>query len=220
FLPCYRWNYRIYSNPYYSNLKNKRNMINISAHQLETELKGKAVKIECDENLSCKQYDSYLQAISEIISELEELNGVKNLLTSNKIWELFLANYLGHQVNSHQGGDNGSYDASVNEKIFEYKIINFYRYPSWCFEDLSDNVFKRLESMDAIVVARVNKRRFNVWECYALNPKRTVALLKRKLEQKKYEYALKNKRLNRHNIHLSKKELEDNNLIINKNVLF
>ena len=48
---------------------------------------------------------------------------VKNILTSNKIWEVITSVHLNHNVNSEQGGRKGSHDAyDKTGNQYEYKI--------------------------------------------------------------------------------------------------
>ena len=75
--------------------------------------------------------------IYNIIQELEYITRTKNLLTSNKFWELLVALNLNHTVNSEQGGREGAHDATDKfGNTYEYKVSKNY---SWNFQDISQN---------------------------------------------------------------------------------
>ncbi len=149
-------------------LSNNRAMINISPRQLETFLHVE--KIPCHPGDTGK-YADFIFGIKEAISQLENITGTYNLLTSNKIWELVLAMELGHKINSHKGGINGEYDAFLYNNLYEYKISSGNN--SWTFEDLSEKVFDRLNRMHRIVVAKIDKCNFSVIQYYFLDPHKT-----------------------------------------------
>ena len=114
---------------------NSRKMINVSPKQIYENLGYQKKYITSGSN---QKYKIYLDEIFNITKELEHLTGVKNSLTSNKFWEIFIANHLGHQVNSEQGGRRGAHDA-YNDKgeSFEYKVSKNH---SWNFQDISEDV--------------------------------------------------------------------------------
>ena len=156
---------------------NKRKMINLSAKQLSER-----------ENLLWKQVEKnsfesgpYKKELNEIFTfaeSLERLTNVKNLLTSNKIWEQIVAIELDHNINSEQGGRAGAHDAfDQNNNEFEYKV---YSGNSWGFQDISDEVLRKYEQIDAFILATVDKKKITVNKIFKVKPKLAIPILRRK----------------------------------------
>ena len=99
-----------YLSIYTKNIKNNRKMINVSPGQLKERLKINKTNTKINNDKSGK-YLKHLNMIFNFSKKLERLTGVKNLLTSNKIWEQIVAIKLNHNINSEQGGRAGSHDA-------------------------------------------------------------------------------------------------------------
>jgi len=162
-------------------IKNKRKMVNISRSQLES-LGFKPIKISSI-NKTGPYYKELLE-IFETIKQMEKESGTQGLLTSNKIFELLTAAELGHNVNSEQGGREGCHDAFDKEgRKFEYKIS---KNLSWNFQDISDNVLnKYVKNDDMIYLAIKDPLGLEILKIYSATPKAVVALLKKKLKEKK-----------------------------------
>lgn len=159
--------------------KNHRKMWNVSCSQIEKKLKLK--KIEIAQQTS-GPYQKELNTIFLAIQEIERITGIKNLLTSNKIWELLVAIELNHNVNSEQGGRAGAHDAYDEQgNNYEYKVAKNH---SWQFQDISDNVLKKYLSEKEIILAVVDKTNLQVLKKYSVSTQKTVALLKQKLATK------------------------------------
>ena len=133
---------------------------------------------------------------------MEELTGIKNLLTSNKFWEYLVAIELNHKVNSEQGGRAGAHDAYDNEgKSYEYKVS---KTTSWNFQDISENVLKKYYEDEAIILAIVDKKNLRVTSIYSALPQNVVPRLEEKLAEKKLRLG----NLRRLQVSLSKGDLE------------
>ena len=127
-------------------------MINVSPKQICNYLGYEKKYIN---NKTNQKYKNYLNEIFNITKELEFLTGVKNSLTSNKFWEIFIANHLGHKVNSEQGGRRGPHDAYNDRgESFEYKVSKNH---SWNFQDISEDVLNKYYDDKAIILAVVDK---------------------------------------------------------------
>lgn len=189
---------------------NQRKMVNISALQLERNCK--ADKIYPTNDCSNGHYSAYIKRIFECINYLEKMTKTTNLLTSNKLWELFLANKLGHRINSKQGGTGGKHDAEdFNNRKFEYKISQT---TSWVFEDISDAVIDNMRLLDGIYVATVDKRYFTARRIFLLDTKKTMDFLARKRDAMINKKKKENKPIKRLNVTLSFPEAMRENLII------
>ena len=210
FPPRFDWYYEIsgseigdYLKVETKKLSNNRKMINVSPNQIESKLgyqKQQAKKINNG------KYEDYLKEIFDITFQLEQLTGVKNSLTSNKFWEIFVGNHLEHQVNSEQGGRRGSHDA-YNDKgeSFEYKVSKNY---SWNFQDVSEQVLEKYYDDKAIILAIVDKENFKIKHLYSATPENTVPVIKKKLEDKIHRYSTQKKTIRRLQISLSKGDLQ------------
>lgn len=189
---------------------NQRKMVNISALQLERNCN--ADKIYPTNDCSNGHYSAYIKRIFECINYLEKMTNTTNLLTSNKLWELFLANKLGHRINSKQGGTGGKHDAEdFNNRKFEYKISQT---TSWVFEDISDAVIDNMRLLDGIYVATVDKRYFTARRIFLLDTKKTMDFLAKKRDAMINKKKKENKPIKRLNVTLSFPEAMRENLII------
>ena len=189
---------------------NQRKMVNISALQLEKNCEVN--KIYPTNDCSNGHYSVYIKRIFECINYLEKMTYTTNLLTSNKLWELFLANKLGHRINSKQGGIGGKHDAEdFNNRKFEYKISQT---KSWVFEDVSDAVIDNMRLLDGIYVATVNKRYFTTRGIFLLDTKKTMDFITRKRDAMIKKKKKENKPIKRLNVTISFPEAMREELII------
>lgn len=160
---------------------NKRRMINFSPLQLERDLKVSKTNIQ-RMNTEGKYY-SWLVKLNEISVKIEKLTGIKQILTSNKIWELLVSLKLeGHQVLSEQLG----HDAKDREgNFYEYKVSKNF---SWNFQDISEVVLKKYESDKKIILAVVNKEQMEVIQIFEADSQTVIERLKQKLDEKRQRY--------------------------------
>lgn len=178
---------------------NQRQMVNISALQLERNLG--AVRIYPTIDCRNRRYSGYIKSIFEQINLLERITKTTNLLTSNKLWELFLANKLGHKIISKQGGIGGTHDAEdCDNRKFEYKISQS---STWTFEDLSDSVITNMQLLDGIYVATINKIQFEIVSIYLLDTKKTTDYIARKRNAMINKKMKDNKPIKRLNVSVS-----------------
>lgn len=162
-------------------IKNTRKMINVSSKQLYEREGYNWVKTN-DNAFKNGKYYSEIKEIFLFAKSLEKLTKVKNLLTSNKIWEQIVAVELNHNINSEQGGRAGAHDAFDefgNE--FEYKV---YSGNSWGFQDISDDVLKKYYSIKGFILATVDKKKIEVKKIFKVNPNLAVPLLKAKRDER------------------------------------
>lgn len=154
---------------------NKRKMLNVSPRQIEKELNIQ--KTIFKPRLSGR-YDKWLGRILKITKEIEQIAEVKDILTSNKFWELLVGIKLGHTVLSEQA----AHDA-VDSKgsYYEYKVSQTF---SWSFQDISPNVLNKYLKDKAIILAVVDKQKFKVAKIYRAAPSAVVARLREKLNEK------------------------------------
>ena len=159
-------------------ITNARKMINISKNDIENKMNIYKSYVNNHEG----KYKKYLSKIFSIIIYLESITDTKNLLTSNKFWELLVALKLNHKINSEQGGREGAHDASDEYgNTYEYKVSKTH---SWNFQDISDNVLNKYYSDKAIILAVVDKENMGVLSIYSANPKNVVPRLREKLNEK------------------------------------
>jgi hypothetical protein len=129
-------------------IKNTRKMINVSPNQLENRLGVSKIFTKTVLN---GRYTKDLNKIYSVIKSIEDESGVSNILTSNKIWEVLTSVHLNHNVNSEQGGREGAHDAfDINFNQYEYKIS---KSTSWNFQDISENVLRKYESLEHFILA-------------------------------------------------------------------
>ena len=192
-----------YLKKYTKDIKNNRKMINISKNQIKERLNLKPIKVN-KSHLS--KYDKYLKKIFKLTSELEKITNVKNSLTSNKFWEIFIAFILDHQVNSEQGGRAGAHDAYDSlGRTYEYKVS---KSNSWNFQDISDNVLEKYYEDYQIILSKVDKKNFKVIAIYKAFPEDTVPLLRNKLNEKKEKFNKEGKKINRLQVSLCMSDLK------------
>ena len=185
-------------------IKNNRKMINISENQIKRFLVN-SEKIFVKNN-NVQKYQMYLKEIFDITKALEMLTGVKNSLTSNKFWEIFIAYKLGHKVNSEQGGRKGAHDAYDEfGNSYEYKVSKSF---SWNFQDISNEVLDKYYNDAAIILAVVDKENFLVKAIFSVKPQIAVPFIKEKLKTKMNKLKIQNKEIRRKQISLSKGDLK------------
>lgn len=184
-------------------IKNKRKMINISATQIQKFELGRITEYN---KISSGIYAWDLKKIFDISSKIEGILNMKNVLTSNKFWEVIVSIPLQHSVNSEQGGREGAYDAYDNQgNTFEYKVS---KNASWNFQDISPNVLEKYVNRKSIVLAVVDKPNLSVREVYMAEPNSVVARLKVKLIEKERRFKSQGKQLRRLQVSLSKGDLK------------
>jgi len=184
-------------------IMNKRKMINVSRNNLESLMNEYIRKIKNKKN---GKYSQWLDKIYSIETKLEECVNVKNLLTSNKIWEVLIAVELNHNVNSEQGGRLGAHDAFDEfGNFYEYKVS---KTNSWNFQDISDNVLNKYIHDSAIILAVVDKINIKVVAIYSANPNKVVKRLKEKLAMKIEKFRNEEKALRRLQVTLTKGDLD------------
>lgn len=181
---------------------NKRKMINVSAKQLYERESLTWQKVD-QNSFANGLYRKELNEIFTFAKSLESLTKVKNLLTSNKIWEQIVAIELNHNINSEQGGRAGAHDAfdrSGNE--FEYKV---YAGSTWGFQDISDEVLNKYEKINGFILASVDKKTIKVKNIFKVDPKLAVPILRNKRDLK---IKKSNKQLRRLQESLNMKDLK------------
>jgi hypothetical protein len=179
---------------------NKRKMINVSPRQIEEELNIKRIYFKPSRS---GKYDKWLKRILETTRKIEQTTRVKDILTSNKCWELLIAIRLGHKVLSEQL----AHDA-MDEKgnCYEYKVS---KSTSWNFQDISDNVLNKYLEDEAIILAVVDKQKFEIIKIYWVNPRLVVQRLKEKLNEKRKKFTKEGKELRRLQVSLSLSDLRN-----------
>lgn len=191
---------------------NKRKMINISISQLENDCGSKRIFVN---SYSAKgEYSDYIVKIFKCIECLEKMTKTENLLTSNKLWELFLANKLDHKINSKQGGSGGKHDAQDSElRKYEYKIS---QKTSWTFEDMSDYVIENMRFLDGIYLSQIDKRKFEIKKILLLDTNKTMDLIKQKRDDIIAEKEKNNEKVRRLNVSVSFGEVDSKGLLIKR----
>lgn len=191
-------------------IKNSRKMINISQNQIleffsdSTKVKKKTIQRDKSQMFNGK-YCSALEKIFTSVNELENSLGLKNLLTSSKLWELVVAEKLGHFVNSEQGGRAGAHDAhDENGSWYEYKVDQSI---GWSFQDISDSVLAKYSNLEAFILAVVDKPNFTVTEIYKVKAKPLISIIKQKRNEKEISYRSKGKEIRRNQVTVGKREL-------------
>lgn len=168
-----------YLNEKVKKIKNTRKMINVSSNQIEKNLNIHKTTLS-GENVS-GLYFKDLEEIYNVIKEIQQITNVKNILTSNKIWEVITSVHLNHNVNSEQGGRKGSHDA-FDEKLnqFEYKIS---KTKSWNFQDISENVLNKYNKIKFFVLAVKDPVNISIKRIFLVN-KKLVKRIREKLYSK------------------------------------
>lgn len=162
------------------NIKNTRKMINVSSNQIEKFMNIKKIH---NKNISKGTYKKELDQIYQIISDIEKISNVKNILTSNKIWEVLTAVHLNHNVNSEQGGRIGAHDAfDEDNNQYEYKIS---KSSNWNFQDISENVLTKYNSIKSFVLCLKDTKNIKILKIYLVKKNELIKKIKEKLEAKK-----------------------------------
>ena len=153
-------------------ITNTRAMINISSHQIEKDMQAyPAVIPPCS-------FSNELKEVFETANVVENLTGIPDILTSNKLWELLVGMKLHHKINPEQN----RHDARDQDgQTYEYKV---YTKPSWSFQDISNKVLDGYLNDKAIILAVVDKSNFDVTSIYSCNPNAIVDILKTKLQRR------------------------------------
>lgn len=211
------WYYKVdgkviarYISNWSQNSGNARKMINISVSQLESDCNAEKICANSDHIKG--RYSNYIIKIFDCIAYLEKMTKTTNLLTSNKLWELFLANGLNHKINSKQGGSGGKHDAqdSQNRK-YEYKISQS---TLWTFEDMSDDVIANTRLLDGIYLSQIDKRKFEIKKVLLLDTNKTMDFIKKKRDIMIAEKKKNNILIRRLNVAISLNEVKKEGLII------
>jgi hypothetical protein len=192
-------------------ITNKRKMINVGQKQImDFFVNAPHIrKIQIPRNTSQMfngKYNPELENIFLSVKGLEDSLGLKNLLTSSKLWELVVAERLGHSVNSEQGGRAGAHDAYDSKgRPYEYKVDQSI---GWSFQDISDAVLDKYLSVEAFILAVVDKPNFQVKEIYRAETKPLITILRAKRDAKANDYKIKGKEVRRDQVTVGKRELD------------
>lgn len=203
--PIFQWYYEVPGNLVNDYLLDKtrfihniRKMINVSPKQIEEILGIHKTVCEIKTN---GQYTQFLRDIFQTANDIEQILGIKGVLTSNKLWEILIGIELGHRVLS----DQKQYDAIDNDNnYYEYKVSKSF---SFSFEDISENVLNKFKNVKKIILAVVNKERLRITAMYEAEPQVVVQRLKLKLEEKQKRYEIQGKEIRRLQVSLSKNDL-------------
>lgn len=192
-------------------IRNSRKMINISQKQItdffSREHHVRKITVARDpKQMFNGKYSKELEDVFVSVKQLEDSLGLKNLLTSSKLWELVVAQELGHFVNSEQGGRAGAHDAyDVNGSWYEYKVDKSI---GWSFQDISDAVLEKYEEVEAFILAVVDKPNFIVKHVYRVEPQELIEVIRRKRDLKAENYRKRGKEVRREQVTFGKVELE------------
>lgn len=181
-------------------IKNARKMINVGSKQIETVLGINKIYNNFDFHKG--RYFRWLDEIYKISKKIENITGTREILTSNKFWEILVALILGHKVLSEQLGHD-AVDGKGN--YYEYKVAKNY---SWNFQDISKKVLEKYKTDNKIILAVVDKDNFLIKEIYETDPIKTVRRLKQKLIEKKRRFKKSRKTIRRLQASLSKGDLK------------
>ena len=211
--PSFDWYYEvpgdvisIYLKNATASIQNTRKMINVSPRQIEREMKLKKQTAENSKGI----YTEWLERLINTIKEIEQIVDTKDILTSNKFWEVLVALKLGHKVQSEQA----KHDATdKNGNTYEYKVS---KTSSWSFQDISEDVLKKYLENKSIILAIVDKENISVKKIYEASSEDIVKKLKEKLQKKEVKYKKENKEIRRTQVNLSSGDLKN----INANLLY
>jgi transcriptional regulator with XRE-family HTH domain len=182
-----------------TSIQNTRKMINVSARQLESRLGIQKTTVK---KITNGTYTKDLDRIYSTIKAMEAESNVKNILTSNKIWELLTSVHLNHNVNSEQGGRVGAHDAFDEDgNQFEYKIS---KATNWNFQDISENVLTKYEELKYFILALKDVDTVSIKKIYVVNTN-LLTRIREKLEEKKLK---KGKDLRRLQISITLKDIK------------
>ena len=101
--------------------------------------------------------------LSELIVQMrrlqirfEEEHGIEDIWTNSKLYEMMIANTLGHQM---VPGHSGSLDAMDDFGEYEYKHFKEKSSNhSWTFNDFSDTTIAKLDQVASVVFAHIDDR--------------------------------------------------------------
>lgn len=204
-IPIFDWYYRVpgkiiseYLEKKTVYIKNIRKMINVSRGQIKKEMN---IKRESSSKNPRWKYAKYLDEIFDTARKLEIVVGTKNVLTSNKLWEVLVGMKLGHRVLSEQK----KFDA-IDSKghYYEYKISITH---SFSFEDISEAVLSKFAKVKKILLVVIDKSELKVIHLYEAYPSIVVKRLKEKLYDKEQKYKSQGKEIRRLQVSLSKGDL-------------
>lgn len=180
-------------------IRNIRKMINVSPGQIE---KTMGIRKSICEVKTNGRYTQFLRDIFQTANEIEQIIETKDVLTSNKLWEILVGIELGHRVLSEQK----QYDAIDDDgNYYEYKVSKSL---SFSFEDISENVLRKFENVKKVVLAVVNKDELVIAAMYEAEPYTVVRRLKQKLDEKRRRYEIEGKEIRRLQVSLSKGDLQ------------
>ena len=181
-------------------IKNTRKMINVSQSQIK---KAMGIKKSFTKDIKSKNYyRKYLDEIFGITKKIEKKVKTKEILTSNKFWEILVSLHTGHQILSEQKKHDAK-DSLGN--FYEYKVAKSY---SWNFQDISPAVLKKYKDDREMILAVVDKSQMEVLKIFSAESNEVVKRLKEKLKDKKERYKKQGKRLRRLQVSLSRGDLK------------
>ena len=187
-----------------AHIRNIRKMINVSPRQIERKIRIRKVSTKINKK---GLYTPWIDKIFEKIEEMEKISDTKGLLTSNKFWEVLVANELNHNVLSEQGGRAGAHDAiDSSGNSYEYKVAKSY---SWNFQDISEEVLRKYLSDEEIILATVDKKNFGVKSLFTAKPTNVINVLREKLRDKMDRCRRQGRELRRKQVSLSKVDLTE-----------
>lgn len=190
-------------------IQNTRKMINVGTRQIELQMGVKRVDVNTITN-SKHLYRLYLDEIFTTVKKIEQIVGVKQILTSNKLWEILVSVHTGHKILTEQK----KHDAVDNKGgFYEYKVSKAH---SWGFEDISEAVLNKFNEEKAIILATIDKRTMSVLKIYSANPTKVIQRLKEKLQEKDERYKKVGKAVRRLQVSLSLIDLK----VINAEEIF
>lgn len=160
-------------------ITNIRKMINVSPRQIERNLNIQKTYFKV--TLKGK-YGDWLKRIFGLAIEIEKVVGTRDILTSNKIWEVLIALKLGHRALTKQT----KYDAvDKDNNYYEYKTSKGH---TWNFQDISENVLEKFKNVKKVILATVDKKNLEIVEIYEADPLKVIERLEEKLEEKRRRY--------------------------------
>ena len=181
-------------------IKNTRKMINVSQKQIVTSM---GIKKSYSKDIKSKNYyTKYLKEIFAIVRKMQKIVGTKEILTSNKLWEILVSLHTGHQILSEQKKHDAK-DSLGN--FYEYKVAKNF---SWNFQDISPAVLEKYKEDKEILLAIVDKKKMKVLKIFSADAPNVIRRLKEKLKEKKARYKKQGKILRRLQVSLSKGDLK------------
>jgi hypothetical protein len=180
-------------------IQNHRKMINVGSYQIENSMGIERTHVA--ENFKKGKYSDCILKILEIIRKIEKITDIKQILTSNKFWEMLVSLETDHKIQSEQAGHDAE-DEKGNK--YEYKVS---KNSSWNFQDISNNVLKKYLKDKEIILATVEKKEMKVLRIYKAEPKLVVKTLIKKLKEKRKKFKLAGKDLRRLQVSLTAGDL-------------